>query len=510
MKKALWIVVCWATAVLNAAASFPAQSPEQAVIKRFLVSVGANSGGKERAQLRYAVNDAEAILQVFKELGGVDSEDTLYLQDPDVRTFFTEMGKVQAAIDQSRDKYSRIEFIFYYSGHSDDQHILLGAEKISYKDLRETIESAASDVRIAILDSCASGAFTRIKGGRKRLPFLLDSAYDMRGYAALTSSSSSEASQESDLIKGSFFTHYLISGMRGGADMSQDGRVTLNEAYQFAFNETLAETTKTVSGPQHPHNHIQMTGTGDVVMTDIRKASAVLKLGEDLFGRLFIHDRNDRLVVELTKPAGKKIELGLEEGSYRVISIPRDAVFESKVDLNAGVDFELTPDHFTEIERAYTTPRGDRDLRVQRQTVLPEKSRTSFFVDLMSRSTSIYGEYGLLLGANFGVTFNSVFSVGVGGYGKVNNDPGLPGYGGVTFAYVFKPMKKLHFRATALAGAGNSPSAGIFYILEPGVEAVLNLSQTVRVQFGISMPLVDKANSGLSSPMFVLGFQFGK
>ena len=510
MKKTFLIVMSFAAAVLNAAAGFPAQSPEQAVIKRFLVSVGANSGGKERAPLRYAVNDAEAILQVFNELGGVDSEDTLYLKDPDVRTFFTEMGKLQAAIHKSREKYSRVEFIFYYSGHSDDQHILLGEEKISYKDLRETIENAASDVRIAILDSCASGAFTRIKGGRKRLPFLLDSAYDMRGYAALTSSSSSEASQESDLIKGSFFTHYLISGMRGGADMSQDGRVTLNEAYQFAFNETLAETTKTVSGPQHPHNHIQMTGTGDVVMSDIRKASAVLRLGEALFGRLFIHDKNDRLVVELTKTAGRKIELGLEEGSYRVINIPRDAVFESRIELKSGLDFELTPDHFTELDREYTTPRGDRELRVRRQAVLPEKSKTTFFADLMSRSTSIYGKYGLLMGGNFGVTFNSVLSVGAGGYGKVNNDPGLPSYGGVSFAYVFKPNEKLHFRATALAGAGNSPSAGIFYILEPGVEVVLNLSQTVRFQFGLSLPLVDKANSGLESPMFTLGFQFGK
>lgn len=510
MKKIGMIVISLMAAMLNAAALFPAQTPDQAEIKRFVMAVGANSGGRERARLHYAVSDAEAILQVFQELGGVDKDDTLFLKDPDVRTFFTEIGKFQAAVEKSKDKYTRVEYIFYYSGHSDNEHILLGEEKISYKDLRETIESVASDVRIAILDSCASGAFTRIKGGRKSLPFLLDSSYDMRGFAVLTSSSSSEASQESDLIKGSFFTHYLISGMRGAADMSQDGRVTLSETYQFAFNETLAETTKTVSGPQHPHNHIQMSGTGDVVMSDIRKASAILVLGEDLFGRIFIHDRQDRLVVELTKPGGRKIELGLEEGAYRVINIPRDAVFESRLDLKSGTEFELTPDFFSEIDLAYTTPRGDREQRVQRQAVLQGRSKYSFFVDLMSKSTSIYGEYGLLMGANIGVTINGVFSVGVGGYGKANYDPGLPGYGGITFAYVFKPTRKLHFRATALAGAGTSPIAGIIYILEPGVEAVLNLSQTVRIQFGLSMPLVDKAYSGLESPMFTVGFQFGK
>ncbi|MGD8538948.1 MAG: hypothetical protein PVI66_09540 [Candidatus Aminicenantes bacterium] len=52
--------------------------------------------------------------------------------------------------------------------------------------------------------------------------------------------------------------------------MTQDGRVTLNEAYHFAFNETLAQTEKSLSGPQHPYYNIQMAGTGDVVMTDIR------------------------------------------------------------------------------------------------------------------------------------------------------------------------------------------------------------------------------------------------
>ena len=45
-----------------------------------------------------------------------------------------------------------------------------------------------------------------------------------------------EAAQESDRICASYFTHYLVSGFRGAADLSGDGKVTLNEAYQFAFN----------------------------------------------------------------------------------------------------------------------------------------------------------------------------------------------------------------------------------------------------------------------------------
>jgi len=504
------VLTVLAALVINTGVLFPSQEKDQAVIKRFILAVGANSGGKDRVQLRYAVSDAEAILQVFQDLGGVADEDTLFLEEPDVRTFYTELGKFQATVKKAQAEYSRVEFIFYYSGHSDEEHLLLGKEKIAYRDLRETIEDMDVDVRIAILDSCASGAFTRIKGGKKRQPFLLDSAYDMRGYAVLTSSSSSEASQESDLIKASFFTHYLISGMRGAADMSQDGRVTLSEAYQFAFNETLAQTTKTVSGPQHPHNHIEMSGTGDVVMTDIRKSSVVLVLGEEIFGRIFIHDKNDRLVVELTKAAGRTIELGLEEGEYRVINIPDGAVFESKIELLTGEEFKLTPAEFTETDREYTTPRGDREQRVQKQTVLQGKSKYALYVELNTKSTSIHGDYGLLTGGQIGVTINQIFSVGVGGYGKSNFNPGLPAYGGVIFGYTFSPNNTFHLRASALVGSGSGSILSVFYIFEPGIEAVVNLSRIVRVQFGLSMPFVDKANSGLSNPMFTASLQFGK
>jgi hypothetical protein len=486
------------------------QTQEGAVIKRFALAVGANNGGKDRVHLQYAVSDAEAILKVFQDLGGVEEDDFLLLEEPDVRTFYTEMGKLQSRIEKSKVEYGRVEFIFYYSGHSDDKYILLGDEKISYENLRDTINGIDAHVRIAILDSCASGAFTRIKGGKKRLPFLMDSAYDMRGFAVMTSSSANEASQESDLIQSSFFTHYLISGLRGAADMSQDGRITMNEAYQFAFNETLSQTTKTISGPQHPYTDIQMSGTGDVVMTDVRRASVILVLGEDIFGQLFIHGRDDRLVVELTKPPGRKIELGLEKGEYRVINIPEGGVFESTIKLDEGDEYELTPSEFAETDVEYTTPRGQREEQIEKHTVLQGKSTYRIFGGVSSKSTGINGEYGLLLGGSLGLTINHVFSIGLAGYGRSNMDYGQPDYGGLFFAYNFFPSRKLHFRVSALAGSGTSHIGNVFYIFEPGIEGVLNISQIVRLTFGLSVPLADRDNTGMSNAIFNVGFQFGK
>jgi hypothetical protein len=490
-----------------------ALNQDKNIIKRFAVVMGANDGGKDRIRLRYAVSDAKAMSRVLDELGGVMEEDNLSLLNPDVKTFYTEMGKLFSRMEKARSEYSRVEVIFYYSGHSDEENILLGNEKIPYEDFRQTINSMPADVHIAILDSCLSGAFARLKGGKKKKPFLLDEAYDMKGYAFMTSSSATEASQESDLIEGSFFTHYLISGIRGAADLTQDGRVTLNEAYQFTFNETLAETTKTMSGPQHPFYDIQMSGTGDVVITDIRRGSAILVLSPEISGRIFIHDKKNSLVVELSKPAGRSIELGLDEGEYRVINLLEGQVFESRIKLQTGSEFALNAKEFSKSDKKYTTPRGARSIQVQKETLLMKKSKILLFGEFSSKTTSMNNGTGLLLGAGAGLTFGNAFSFGLAGYGKSNfagGAPGLPGYGGFTFAYAFNRDKRFHWRITALAGSGTSQLGSIFYIFEPGVEFIMNLSRIVRIQAGISIPLTDQQNSGLNSMIINVGFQFGK
>lgn len=506
--------------VLNGINLFAEQNNAKSVTKRFAMMVGADNGGKDRVQLRYAVSDAKSISKVFEEIGGVAPEDRILLENPDPTTFFLEMGRLKEKINRSKKEYSRIEVVFYYSGHSDEDHIFLGNEKVSYKDFRETINRMDADVRIAILDSCASAAFARIKGGKKRLPFLLDTAYNMKGYAFMTSSSSDEVSQESDRIKGSFFTHYLVSGLRGAADMTQDGRVTLSEAYHFAFNETLAQTEKTMSGPQHPYYNIQMTGTGDVVMTDIRQGSVLLIINRNISGKIFIHDQEDVLVVELTKPSGREIELGLEEGIYRIINIREGNVYESEIVLQKGDSFELNPDNLAKTDKKYTTPRGDVEFQSRREALLRGRVKSHFFGLIGTKTTSVYGEQAFLLGGSIGFTFNRSFSVGIAAYARaaagmgaleldVDFDPGKPAYGGVIFEYSFAPHRKIYFKAGALFGSGNSWGKG-FFIFEPEIDVVVNLSSFVRIVGGLSMPFLNKKNYGLENPILSIGFQFGK
>ena len=79
--------------------------------------------------------------------------------------------------------------------------LLLGEDRYSYRSLRDRLDQVPADVRIAVLDACASGAITRLKGGQPQPPFLVDESSDMRGHAILTSSAATEAAQESDRIR---------------------------------------------------------------------------------------------------------------------------------------------------------------------------------------------------------------------------------------------------------------------------------------------------------------------
>jgi hypothetical protein len=326
--------------------------------RRFALLVGANNGGATRAVLRYAVADARAVGQVLEDMGGILPGDSRYLEDPDRATFLKAIRALAADVDLAQKTFRRVEVIFYYSGHSDEEALFLGDERVTYVELKDLITSLAADVRIAIFDSCASGALTLPKGVIKKAPFLLDTAYDMRGYAFMTSSSASEAAQESNRLGRSFFTHNLVSGMRGAADMNLDGRVTLTEAYQFAFDGTLTQTERTMGGAQHPSRHIQMSGTGDVVITELRRSAAVLVLESEFSGRIFIHNGGGVLLVELAKEAGHEVSIGLEAGDYRLFAVDGTGAYERKISLAEGKAVAVGRSGFVKAVRIPATVRG--------------------------------------------------------------------------------------------------------------------------------------------------------
>ncbi len=329
-----------------------------ASLRRFAIFVGADYGGRERIPLRYASSDARQFALLMEEMGGVEAGDRRVLIDPDAEMLRSEFALMRKQVAGGADA-RRTEFIFYYSGHSDEAAVLLGDDRLSYPEIRELIESMQADVSIAVLDSCSSGAFTRQKGGTRSRPFLMDDASSMKGHAYLTSSSADEASQESDLLGASFFTHFLVSGLRGAADHTRDGRITLNEIYQYAFDETLARTESTQAGPQHPSYEIQLTGTGDLVLTDLSVADATLELAPEIQGRVAVRTQGGLLLAEMEKRPGIPLTVALPPGLYRLVLNQSRGTFETTARVDRGAAASVSNRDFSRRVRETARTRGD-------------------------------------------------------------------------------------------------------------------------------------------------------
>ena len=210
-------------------------------------------------------------------------------------------------------------------------------------------------MKVAILDSCRSGAVTRTKGVRKAPAFEIqaDAARDAKGIVILTSSTSDEDSQESDAHRRSYFSHHLSSGLLGGADRSGDGRVTLFEAYAYAYDRTVADTAESAAGAQHPTFSYDLAGNGDLVLTDVAvRHEGVYLPREAPSGVYFLVDRNGYVAAEINKGDGVDRRVALAPGRYRVkrrladrlrvgeIDVPRDEMVSMR---NGGCATRRSP-----------------------------------------------------------------------------------------------------------------------------------------------------------------------
>lgn len=337
---------------------------QDARINRYVVAISANDGGKNRPMLRYAESDAKSFANVLKEMGGTQPQNVTLIKQPSVASLQREFNNLDNKISKVKSGGGRNEILVYYSGHADDKGLRLGNETYAWKEFRERIDALNADVKIAVIDACGSGAITRAKGGVAVPAFMVDESSDMKGYAFITSSTQDEASQESDRLRGSFFTHSLVSGLRGAGDASGDGRVTLSEAYQFAFNETLQKTEATMGGAQHPSRDMNLAGTGDVVMTDLNSNGALLDVASDVDGRLFIRSESGELVAELNKKSGHPMSLGLPAGKYGVrletaMNAKTATIKEANVALVNGKHENLALSNFKDADIEKTVLRGE-------------------------------------------------------------------------------------------------------------------------------------------------------
>ncbi len=336
--------------------------PASAEARDRLALLIANDLGRDPSRrLAYAESDAAHLRDVLVELGDFSHGDVQLV-----------LGKSDAAVRDAIAQFSSriasrpgpVTALVYYSGHATPAGLELGGTTLDFDVLRQWARKGPGATRLLIVDACHSGSALRGKGGHLERAFAVESAFQgtASGHAILTSSSDDQQSQESTALRASVFTHHFTSGLRGLADTSKDGKVTLSEAWDYSSRRTTAASLLTSGGPQHPSFEIQLTGEHEPVLTTTLAASArlLVDLGEER--RVFVvalGTTGRQLALEGRVGPGRPLACALRPGRYEVLAADEWGDWHSvTVELGRGAQRVVTRSELEERTLYRTVEKG--------------------------------------------------------------------------------------------------------------------------------------------------------
>jgi hypothetical protein len=179
----------------------------------------------------------------------------------------------------------------------------------------------------------------------------------------------------------------------------------------------------------------------------------------------------------------------------------------------------------------------------QEQTLISGDIESGGFGGPVLKATVFNDELGLMVGGRGGWIINHAFVIGGGGYGLTTNiDAPIfdyylnVGYGGGIVEYIVLSDKLIHLSVNTLIGGGGVDyrdsnwndfdwdwddnrgrhDADSFFVMEPGVDLMLNVSPVFRIGMGISyryiygIDLRGLSDSNMSGLSATFTFKFGK
>jgi uncharacterized caspase-like protein len=246
------------------------------------------------AQLTAPGKDAEDFARVLKdtEIGAFD-EVAVLLNQPEY--------VVREAIDDFFNlKKPEDLLVLYFSGHGVRDE--LGALYLAVKNttrsklratgiksdyIREAMDQSRSRRQVLILDCCNSGAFAQGTKAATGVSIGTATAFESGfGRVILTASDSTQFAWEGDKVIGetdnSLFTHYLVEGLEGEADLDGDGRITVDELYDYAYEKVRLATPKQTPSKFSTRQQGEIVLRHNMGVEDIKPAALPYELLDEI------------------------------------------------------------------------------------------------------------------------------------------------------------------------------------------------------------------------------------
>lgn len=131
--------------------------------------------------------------------------------------------------------------------------------KVRHDDIKAIFEESKAKHKVCLADACFSGSLYAMKS--PSIEASLDKYYKSfentkGGLALLMSSKSHEYSLEDHGLRSGIFSHYMISGLKGAADIDKNKIITIKELFDFTYKNvkqyTASAQTPTISGSYDP------------------------------------------------------------------------------------------------------------------------------------------------------------------------------------------------------------------------------------------------------------------
>jgi len=209
------------------------------------------------SDLTWTVNDADKFIKFLQSNkgGNVPNENIYYFKDS--------KAKKANIIKYAEELYKKAgpndRVIFFWSGHGCkgafipyDGYFNEKENKIYnilyYKDLKEIMRAANSNVKIIFADACHSGSLkesSTIKMERKAHALEETKEIDNNSEVAImVASNADEVSMEYSTLKQGVFSYFLIKGLEGQADANNDKKVTIKELHDYVYKEVKSYNPK--------------------------------------------------------------------------------------------------------------------------------------------------------------------------------------------------------------------------------------------------------------------------